>query len=119
MMNDKTAHNEQLQQLAALGEKFKRQQKGKRPEAFYRYVFDIVKQLDKPTFDNLLYELKLAAIRRRDKGERGEPIEAVNHVWQIVIFHDKKKGRIHKAFGTVRNTLTRVKKELLTASPKQ
>ncbi len=118
MNKNTSAQIQEVMELAKLGEIFKQQQLGKRPEAFRRYITSIVKQLDKPTFDNLLYELELAAVRRRDKGEQGEPIEAVNRVWQTVIFHDKK-GRNHKPFGTIRNCLTRVKKELLTAKAKE
>ena len=68
--------------------------------------------MERPTFSGLLFELELAAIRRAENGESCEPIEieSVNRIWETIIFHDKKKGRIQKPFGTVRNCLTRIKK---------
>lgn len=103
----------ELIDLANAAIPFKEQQKkGKRPEAFRRYIESLVKKMDRPTFLGLIFELELAALRRAENGENCEPIESVNRIWETVIFHDKKKGRIQKPFGTVKNCLTRIKKNL-------
>lgn len=103
--------------LIAMAIKFKEQQKGKRPEHFHCYIRGLINNMQQPTFLNLLFELELAATRRAENGEDGEPVESVNRIWETVIFHHRKKGRVLIPFGSVRNCLTRVKKKLRTSSP--
>lgn len=101
---------EELIDLANVAIPFKAQQVGKRPEAFSRFLIDIVKDMPKPTFNNVLYELELAAIRRDKEGEQSSCIEKIDRIWQLVTYHHPKRGRLQMPFSTLRNKLTLAKK---------
>lgn len=102
---------EELIDLAKATIKFTEQQKkGKRPEAFSRFLIDIVKDMPSPTFANVLYELELAAIRREKEGEKASIVERLDRIWQLVTWHHPKRGRLQMPFSTLRNKLSRAKK---------
>lgn len=109
---------QELVQMAKSYMRFKEQQKGKRPEFIQRYIAGIVSGMPKPTFKELLHQLELAAARRELKGEKASPIEEVNRVWELVTYHHPRKGRIQTPFGTIRNHLTKAKKNKFTAAGK-
>lgn len=109
---------DELLALASIGFKFKQQQKGKRPEFLQQYISGLVSKMARPSFKELLHELELAAARRELRGVKGEPIEQVNRVYELVTYHHPKKGRIQMPFETLRNKLTKAKQEILTCKPK-
>lgn len=100
--------------LVRMGHKFKQQHRGKRPGALSRLVLDCARRAGPPhTFEQLLEEMELAAVRRELHGERASPIEKIDRVWQLATCH-LQRGRVQVPFGTLRNHLTDAKKLLLT-----
>ena len=109
------ADRDRLLVIIRQGMPFAEQQRmGKRPEFLHRYVAGIVAGMERPTFENLLYELALAATRRAAGDGRGEPIESVSRSFELLTYHHPIKGRQQVTFGRLRNILTAAK---ITASP--
>ena len=100
----------QLIELSKLAISFKNQQVVKRPETFSRFLTSIVKHMPNPTFNNVLYQLELAAIKREQEGEQASCIEKLDRIWQLVTWHHPKRGRLQMPFKTLRNKLTQAKK---------
>jgi hypothetical protein len=63
-----------------------------------------------------LYELELEAARRELAGEKASPIEKVDRIWEVLTYHDPKKGRMQMPFGTLRNQLTQAKKQIINTA---
>jgi hypothetical protein len=99
---------DQIIGLVRLGLSFQQQQsKGRRPGPLKTYLLRLVEKMDSPiTFDRLLEELELEAVRRDMNGISASPIEQVNRVWAIVIYHHPRNGRQQLTFKTLRNKLT-------------
>ena len=72
-----SAARDRLARLARIGRAFADQQRGRRPGVLRRHVADLVQRLDPRTFDALLVELELAALRRELRGPDASPIERV------------------------------------------
>jgi hypothetical protein len=102
----------ELLELVKLGLRFKKNQFGGKPRYFSKYLVSIVKDIQKPTFKNILYQLELESARRGLHGEKASPVEKVDRIWELVTYHDPKKGRVQMPFGTLRNHLTKAKKKL-------
>lgn len=103
------AELDEILTLIRLGVAFRAQHAGRKPGFLHNYIVGLVARMPKPTFDNLLAELDLAAARR-DAGDDREPIERVSRSWQIMTYHDPKKGEARVTFGTLRNYMTIGKK---------
>ena len=107
------AARDELLMLIRLGIPFARQQQiGKCHGFLHNYLVEIVPKLDKPTFKNLLDELRLATKRREGDDGRHEPIERVSSSMGCVIYHHPRLGEQEIPFSTLRNRLTAAKKEL-------
>jgi hypothetical protein len=99
---------DELLGFARMGVLWKRQHVGRRPGFLQNYVQGVVDRLGvKPTFPELLDELELEAARRNLHGERASPIEQVNRVWELITFHDPKKGRLQRTYKTFANKLAK------------
>ena len=110
---------DELLELVRTGAKFLQQQHiGRRPGFLRRYVTNIVALLDSPTFENLIDELELEAARRgfSETSKGRPPIEEVNRIWDLVKYHDPKRGEVQVTFGRLRNILTSAKKSLFMGS---
>src|SRR5690348_3123344 len=105
---------EEILTLVRLGLSFKKQQNmGKKPGFLKGYLLNLLPTIEGPvTFDRLLQELELEAARRDMYGEKASPIEKVDRVWQLVTYHDPRRGRQQLTFKSIRNKLSWCKKEL-------
>lgn len=101
---------DELLGLVRIGITFKNQQTGRRPGFLHRYIVGIVGRMAQPvTFDGLLAELELEAVRR--ESDEGVPIERVSRSFLLITYHHPRKGRLQVAFGTLRNIFTQAKKD--------
>jgi hypothetical protein len=109
----------ELLTMAALGRAFAAQHgKGRRVGFRHRLVLELCQRIEgMPTFETLLYQLELAAARRRIHGEAASPVESVDRIWELVTIHEPAYGRRQMPFGTLRNLLTFARRQF-TASPK-
>ena len=108
----------ELLHLAALGARFKAQHVGRRPGFLFRELQSLVagRRLG---FEALLCELELAAARRELHGAHASPFEKVDRIWQVAVYHHPRHGRRQVAFGTVRNLLSKIRKnDCVTADAK-
>ena len=97
---------DELLGLVRIGVVFRNQQHGRRPGFLTRYVRRVVGTINRPTFAALLIELELEALRRDLRGEDASPIERVNREWEMVTYHDPKRGRQQVSFKHIRNIAT-------------
>jgi hypothetical protein len=99
---------EEVLGLVRLGLSFQKHQRiGRRPGPFKAYLLRLVQNIEGPvTFDRLLEELELEAVRRDWHGVEASPIEKVNRVWALIVYHHPRNGRQQLTFKTVRNNLT-------------
>jgi len=101
---------DELLGLVRVGIRFTEQQRGRRPGFLHRYIVGIVGGIARPcTFDALLVALELEAMRRAEDG--GVPTEHVSRAFELLTYHDPKKGRLQVTFGRLRNILTDAKRE--------
>lgn len=109
---------DELLVLVRLGQAFRRQQQaGRRPGFLHRYVAAIVERLGpRVTFDELVAELQVEAGRRLAGDER-VPLEEASRSWEVIKFHDPRRGRIEVTFGRLRNLLTEIRREKFPVSP--
>jgi hypothetical protein len=99
--------------LIRLGFKIAAQHTGKKPGFMACYLADLAKRIHGPlTFESLLLELRIQALARSVNGEAESPIENVDPAFELLTFHHPRRGRVQMPFGTLRNHLTRVKKDL-------
>lgn len=101
--------------LIRIGLRFKSQQSGRRPGALTRYLVDLVRGIGPGcSFEQLLDCLESEAGLHNIDACAAETIsvENVNRIWEVVIFHDPRKGADEVPFGTLRNRLTAAKKIL-------
>ena len=105
--------------LIRLGAAFRNQHVGKRRGFLHRYIDGIVARMVPPvTFDRLLAELEMEAVRRAaDDGER-VPVERVSRSFLLVKYHDPKRGEQQVTFGRLKNILTESKRAAFPLSPK-
>lgn len=102
---------DELLGLVRIGVAFKTQHHGRRPGFLHQYISSIVERMEAPvTFEKMLEELELEAARRNLHGEEGKPVEIVNRVWALVVYHHPTKGRQQVTFKTLKNILTFCKK---------
>jgi hypothetical protein len=101
--------------LVRLGLSFQQQQyKGRRPGPLKTYLLKLMGKMESTvTFDRLLEELELEAVRRNMYGTEASPIEKVDRVWQLVTYHHPRNGRQQLTFKTLRNKLTWCKINLI------
>lgn len=102
------SEREEILGLVRLGLTFQKQQHiGCRPGPLKTYLLKLAQNIEGPlTFDRLLEELALEAVRRDSDGAENSPIEKVNRVWETVTYHHPRKGRQSLTFKTIRNKLT-------------
>ncbi len=101
---------EELARLVAIGRRFDtRRPRGRGFLA--RHLAALVAGIAGPvSFERLLEELELEAARRNLRGAEASPIEKVDRCWELVTYHDPKRGRRQIPFATLRNKLTACKK---------
>ncbi|MGE4124470.1 MAG: hypothetical protein AB7E59_04300 [Pusillimonas sp.] len=111
----KPADLEEIYELAELGRKFRAQQrKGRRPGFLRQHVTSIIKRSQPNiSFERLLQELELEAARRESDGERASPVEKVDRIWGLLTIHHPSKGRTQIPFETLRNTLTKSRRDAI------
>ncbi|SFN32431.1 hypothetical protein SAMN05216386_0480 [Nitrosospira briensis] len=99
---------DQLITLVRLGLSFQKHHRvGKRPGPLKAYLLKVTGRIDAPlTFDRLLEELELEAVRRGMHGTAASPVEKVDRVWEIITYHHPRAGRQQLTFKTLRNKLT-------------
>jgi hypothetical protein len=105
---------EEVLTLVRLGLSFQQQQRiGKRPGFLKGYLLKLIPTIEGSiTFDRLLQELELEAARRDMYGEEESPIEKVDRVWEIVIYHHPRTARQQLTFKSLRNKLSWCKANL-------
>ena len=99
---------EELLTLVRLGLSFKKQHKvGKRPGPLKAYLLKVTARIETPlTFDRLLDELELEAVRRDMYGTLASPVEKVDRIFELVTYHHPRAGRQQLTFKTIRNKLS-------------
>lgn len=103
---------DELLVLIRLGVKFRAQHTGKKPGFLACYLADLAKRINGPlTFDSLLLELRYQARVREVQGAAASPVEKVDAQWELLTYHDPRRGRLQMPFGTLRNHLTTLKKD--------
>lgn len=108
---------EALLDIVRLGLKFRAQHVGRKPGVIAQLVQECASRGGPPyTFERLLEELELEAARRALHGEHASMIEKVDRIWQLATVHLPRRGPVQIAFGTLRNHLTRAKKNLEAAN---
>jgi len=101
---------DELLGLVRIGIRFRDQQTGRRPGFLHRYIVDTVASMEQLwTFDALLAALELEAMRRSEDCD--VPIEHVSRAFELLTYHDPKKGRLQVTFGRLRNIFTDAKRE--------
>lgn len=101
---------ERLLPLVRLGVRFSmRRPRG--PGFLQAYVDAIVPQLGRASFEALLLELELHAMKRARWGAAASPIERVDRTAARLTLHDPRRGRVDIAFSTLRNCLTGAKQK--------
>lgn len=105
---------DELLNLVQLGLRFRAQHTGRRPGLLARTVRDCVARVGpRCTFAELLVELDLLAAERAEaRGGRLPPVESVSRSWEVVRFHDPRRGEIEVSFSALRAHLTAAKKIL-------
>ncbi|PTR14466.1 hypothetical protein C8R31_106139 [Nitrosospira sp. Nsp2] len=105
---------EEILTLVRLGLSFQQQQRiGKRPGFLKDYLQELLPKIEGCiTFDRLLQELELESARRDIYGEEESPIEKVDRVWEIIIYHHPRTGRQQLTFKSLRNKLSWCKANL-------
>ncbi|MCK9202438.1 MAG: hypothetical protein M0P42_15010 [Gallionella sp.] len=99
--------------LVRLAVEFKKQHCGRRPGYLTRELLQIVRRIGEPvTFERMLEGIEGAAVRRALDGEAASPFEKVNRVWELVTYHEPRKGAVQVTFATLQNKLTACKKKL-------
>lgn len=94
---------DELMRLVRVGAKFAEQHRGRRPGFLRRYVGELVQRLETRTFEALLVELELDAVRRDVRGEKASPIERVDRSFEMLTYHDPRHGRRQVTFKRIRN----------------
>jgi hypothetical protein len=109
--------------LIRVGLKFKQQQAGRKPDYFSHFLAALVPTLSRPAFAALLDALELQAARRDLYGTAVSPIEKVDRVFEMLTYHDPRRGRLQITLATLRNRFTSAKKKnqipQFPLSPKQ
>lgn len=99
--------------LVRMGIAFKQNHIGRRHGYFFNYLVNLAGKINTTlTFDCLLTELSFEARRRELLGETVSPIEKVDREWELLTYHDPKRGRQQMPFATLRNKLSQVKTRL-------
>ncbi len=102
---------DELVTVIRLGLKFRAQQRGRRPGYLHEYIQAVVARLAVPcTFASLIDELERDAARRALYGVKVSPVESVNRPWELVTIHEPRRGARKVPFKTIRNALTKCKK---------
>lgn len=102
---------EQVLTLIRQGVKFKTQQTGRKPGTLSKLVTDaVINAGGHCSFAGLIDELERCAARRALRGPIESPVEKVDRIFEVLTYHDSKKGRSQAAFATLRNHLTKAKK---------
>jgi hypothetical protein len=100
---------DEVLRLVRLGATFQAQQAGKRPAFLANYLHDMLERTGPLSFDDLLIELEREAWRRENGEET--PIERVDRIWEMLTYHDPKKGRRQITLATLRNKLTKARRK--------
>jgi hypothetical protein len=100
--------------MIRLGVKFAAQQNiGKKPGFMACYLTDLATRIKGPlTFESLLLALRIQALTLSVDDESDSPIENVDLSFELLTYHHPRRGRLQMPFGTLRNYLTKVKKDL-------
>ena len=103
---------EEIIVLIRLGAKFRSQHVGKRRGFLHNYLDSVVARMAEPlTFDALLGELELAAVRRSADDGEAVPVEQVSRSFCLLTYHDPKRGRLQVTFGRLKNIFTEAKRD--------
>jgi hypothetical protein len=100
--------------LIRIGVKFASQHNGSKPGYMHRYLLGLVGGMEGDlSFDRLLLELRFEARKRDLLGDDRSPIERVDESFEVLVWHDPRRGRRQMPFGTLRNAWTVVRKKVL------
>ena len=103
---------EEILSLIRLGVRFRAQHDGRKPGTLSRLVAKAVSGTGGAcTFAALIDELERCAARRALRGALESPVEKVDRIFEVLTYHDSKKGRSQVEFTTLRNHLTQAKKK--------
>lgn len=102
---------DEILRLVRIGIAFNDQHAGKKPGALHKLVLECARRGGPPySFEQLLVELGLEAVRRDLYGECASPVEKVDRAMNLVTVHLPKQGERQIDFRIIRNHLTKAKK---------
>lgn len=105
---------EELLGLVRIGVKFAAQHNGSKPGFMHRYLLRLAGGMGGDlSFERLLLELKLEARKREVLGADKSPVERVDEEFEVLTWHDPRRGRRQMPFGTLRNAWTAARKKNL------
>lgn len=109
-------HGPELEEVLGLirvGVKFSAQRGGK-PGFMHWYLLGLVDGMGGDlSFERLLLELRFEARKRALLGPEKSPIERVDDSFELLTWHDPRRGRRQMPFGSLRNAWTVVRKKVL------
>lgn len=100
--------------LIRIGVKFAAQMTGSKPGFMHRYLLGLADGMGGDlSFERLLLELKVEARKRELLGADTSPVERVDETFELLTWHDPRRGRRQMPFGSLRNAWTGVRKKVL------
>ncbi len=96
---------DRLAELVRIGTRFKEQQRGRRPGFLRTYLEGLVQRTRPRSFDELLTELGLEAMRRSVRGPTASPVIECSKYLDILAYDHPRHGRQEVSLKTVRNTV--------------
>lgn len=104
---------DELLGLVRLGLAIEAQHTGRKPGFLHNYLTGLAGCMGGDlSFNRLLLELRLAAKKRALLGENISPIENVDESFELLTYHDRRRGRIQMPFSTLRNKWSKVRKKI-------
>lgn len=99
--------------LIRAGVTFTAQQNGRKPGFLHCFLLALAGRLEGDlSFNGLLLELRVEARKRELLGEETSPVEKVDEAFEVLTYHEPRRGRIQMPFGTLRNKWTEVRKKI-------
>lgn len=113
---------EEVLGLIRIGVKFAAQHNGRKHGFLHGFLLDLARGMGgELSFERLLLRLRHEALKRDLLGDEASPMEKVDDGFELLTYHDPRRGRVQMPFGTLRNRWTDVRKKIaeggFTGSP--
>lgn len=114
---------DELLGLVRIGLAIKAQHTGRKPGFLHNYLLGLAGGMGgELNFERLLLRLRHEAMKRELLSDEAIPVEKVDEGFELLTYHEPRRGRVQMTFGTLRNKWTKVRKifsgDQITKSPK-